>query len=387
MAAESHARSLESSDFSNDRIELEGLESVFVDDNDELFSKGLTLKQAVFYYGETRKSLKSKVVEGSIPAIRLPESHGKKWRVFPDGVPPQLQSLIPKKLRKASQEAAREREYEEEDDGSDTVALEAVLEQLKTEPYVADSVLDLIPDPGSSTETGQSPAESSTAVLVVAPMESTLTTYWENRELKENQGIALSQGNSEFQVFAKMSVSNETETWQTILPKVDETVGTSENPQAEALDNQSSSSEVYFDFSPPQLIDFSPKLVEMEQTAEAAPVEPTPPPMPVLDTSGELASQASPGTSEAVAPQEPNKRAVRYNQLQDKIHELEKQLVEASHRNSYLETRLNGLEDQIKFLTQSHYQSRSFNKMMLLIPGLALLVAIIIFKLSGQMPL
>jgi len=102
MTAESNARSLDPSDSNQNRIELDGLERFFEDDHTELFDKGLSLKQAVYYYGDTRKSLKAKVLQGLIPAIRLPEAFGKKWRVFPDGVPPQLEQLIPKKLKSSS---------------------------------------------------------------------------------------------------------------------------------------------------------------------------------------------------------------------------------------------------------------------------------------------
>ena len=107
MAAESNARSLDDGDFVIDRMDLAGLEEFFLE-HEELFTRGLSIKQAVFYYGETRKSLKAKVEDGSIPAIRLPEEQGGKWRVFPDGVPEQLQNLIPKKVRRKQEQPESE---------------------------------------------------------------------------------------------------------------------------------------------------------------------------------------------------------------------------------------------------------------------------------------
>src|SRR5437879_1409934 len=104
MAAE-NIGSRELSDY-NDRIELAGLEGFFEEDHEELYSKGLSIKQAVYYYGDTRSSLKGKILNGTIPAIRLPEAYGGKWRVFPDGVPAPLQELIPTDLQKKAEPAA-----------------------------------------------------------------------------------------------------------------------------------------------------------------------------------------------------------------------------------------------------------------------------------------
>lgn len=105
MAAESSARSLDDGDIVIDRMDLAGLEEFFLE-HEELFTRGLSIKQAVFYYGETRKSLKAKVEDGTIPAIRLPGEQGGKWRIFPDGVPEQLHNLIPKKVRRKNEHQA-----------------------------------------------------------------------------------------------------------------------------------------------------------------------------------------------------------------------------------------------------------------------------------------
>ena len=59
---------------------------------------------------------------------------------------------------------------------------------------------------------------------------------------------------------------------------------------------------------------------------------------------------------------------------------LEKELEKATLANNYLESRIAGLEDQVKFLSQNHYQSRSFNKMLLVIPGLLLIASLFFYR-------
>jgi hypothetical protein len=141
MASESNARSLESSDSNQNRIELDGLERFFEDDHRELFDKGLSIKQAVYYYGDTRKSLKAKVLQGLIPAIRLPEAFGKKWRVFPDGVPPQLEHLIPKKLKSSSNFVEDDDlSLADDDEDDEKIMPPAEVAEPKPEPSVASSV-------------------------------------------------------------------------------------------------------------------------------------------------------------------------------------------------------------------------------------------------------
>lgn len=97
MTSESAAKKLREDSKRNERVDTEGLENFFLDDHRALLSRGLSLKEAVYYYGETRKEIKAKILDGSIPAIRLPESEGSKWKVFPDGVPELLSHLTPKK--------------------------------------------------------------------------------------------------------------------------------------------------------------------------------------------------------------------------------------------------------------------------------------------------
>ena len=95
MASESTARVSKTSPKANKRIDVEGLENFFTQDHRDLLAKGLSLKEAVYYYGDSRKIIKERIQRGEIPAIKLPESEGAKWRVFPDGVPKALKHLIP----------------------------------------------------------------------------------------------------------------------------------------------------------------------------------------------------------------------------------------------------------------------------------------------------
>ncbi|MBX9685497.1 MAG: hypothetical protein K2X27_02270 [Candidatus Obscuribacterales bacterium] len=281
MAAESHARPLDASENHENRIELDGLETFFSDSHDEFFNKGLSIKQAVFYYGDTRKSLKSKVMNGTVPAIRLPESHGQKWRVFPDGVPEQLAHLIPKKLRpKKDKKTSKEGQSE-----SGTL-----LETTEKVEFTEDESILLIDDTQSSEpiiETNETELQTSAAMLETEPTQE----------------------------------------------------------KNESLEN------------------------ELPQLAE-----------PVCQATEE------PIISEPPAAPENSKRSARYSHLLEKINDLEKQVGDLKYRNSYLETRLSTLEEQIKVVTESHEQQRSFNKMAMLIPGIALLFAILIFRVYGFVP-
>jgi hypothetical protein len=71
----------------NDVVSVEGLESFF--DLDELPQNdtGLTMKQAVHFYGVTPKLIRERIKNGEIPAVRMEVGGKKKWRVYPAGVP------------------------------------------------------------------------------------------------------------------------------------------------------------------------------------------------------------------------------------------------------------------------------------------------------------
>lgn len=96
MASRSTARKSGDNDpKKNERIEVEGLESFFTDDHRELLAKGLSLKEAVYFYGDNKNAIRERILDGQIPAIRLPEQEGGKWRIYPGGVPYPLRHLIP----------------------------------------------------------------------------------------------------------------------------------------------------------------------------------------------------------------------------------------------------------------------------------------------------
>lgn len=95
MGSRSAARTAKNTSKQNERIDIEGLESFFLDDHKELLAKGLNLKEAVYYYGDTKNEIREKIRNGQIPAIRIPDADGPKWCIFPDGVPSALKHLIP----------------------------------------------------------------------------------------------------------------------------------------------------------------------------------------------------------------------------------------------------------------------------------------------------
>ena len=326
MAAESNTHLLESNGVSNDRIELDGLEGFFEDNHEELYSRGLTLKQAVFYYGDTRKSLKAKVLSGSIPAIRLPEAYGGKWRVFPDGVPPQLQDLIPEKRRPKDKR-----------------------EKLSLQPAE--------PQPDEPTKT-EEPVE-----LASEQMQSPGLPAEEPTDDKDN--------NLDF------SVPGIDCPGQLILKAagflvVDEDVSSPALPVEALLSDTAEILQVI----PAEAMESAPEIRPdpVEELPEQA-IEPV--------ATGSIRQD----TPEAAAILASIETTVQYVQMLEKINELEIRLADASYRNGYLETRLGSLEDQVKFLTQAHCQKRCFNELVLVIPALALLAAILIFRFFGPIQL
>jgi hypothetical protein len=71
------------------RVGVEGLDDFFAGKTEA--NKGLSIKQAVYLYGITPKELKRRIKDGSVKAVRIDSPDGKKWRVFPDGLPEELQ--------------------------------------------------------------------------------------------------------------------------------------------------------------------------------------------------------------------------------------------------------------------------------------------------------
>lgn len=48
---------------------------------------GLTLKEAVEFYKISEKSVRIRIGQGKIPAIKVAGSNGPEWRIYPDGLP------------------------------------------------------------------------------------------------------------------------------------------------------------------------------------------------------------------------------------------------------------------------------------------------------------
>lgn len=74
-----------------DRLAVTGLDCLFEETIVDEPDSGLTLAQAVHYYGMPAKEVKAKVKTGEIPGIKLAR---KKWRVYPLGLPDNLSENV-----------------------------------------------------------------------------------------------------------------------------------------------------------------------------------------------------------------------------------------------------------------------------------------------------
>lgn len=70
-----------------DPTSVEGLEDFFVPLTQAVIDGGLTVKQSADYYGISGNRVKELIRSGDIPAVRVMTYKGKKWRVFPGGLP------------------------------------------------------------------------------------------------------------------------------------------------------------------------------------------------------------------------------------------------------------------------------------------------------------
>ncbi len=70
-----------------DPTSIEGLEDFFVPLTQAVIDGGLTVKQSADYYGLSANRVKELIRSGEIPAVRVMTYKGKKWRVFPGGLP------------------------------------------------------------------------------------------------------------------------------------------------------------------------------------------------------------------------------------------------------------------------------------------------------------
>lgn len=84
-------RQTEAEEPTSERIALTGLDCLFEETIADAPDAGLTIAQAVHYYGLPAKQIKAKVKAGEIPGIKMAR---KKWRVYPMGLPDSLPELV-----------------------------------------------------------------------------------------------------------------------------------------------------------------------------------------------------------------------------------------------------------------------------------------------------
>lgn len=67
-------------------------------DNDP-FEKGLSLQEAAYVYGYSKKQLRKLIQDGELPAVQVKGKKKVKWRVFPAGLPSELQHVYNQNLQ------------------------------------------------------------------------------------------------------------------------------------------------------------------------------------------------------------------------------------------------------------------------------------------------
>lgn len=219
----------------NNRIDLSGLDDLFEQQFEPLLARGLSLKEAQYFYGLTKKQLKSQIKKSLIPAIQVDGGKGGKWLIYPEGVPNEFEQLA----------------------------------KVQAEAQAADKKEEL-PKPQAEPE----------------------SKIKRKRKVEQEPVQAIMEFRQAFHN----------------LPR---------------LENASTKHE-WLDFSP---------------------------------------------------------------QINDPLDKLKKRLAESEHKNSYLETRIAALEDQVRFLTQSHYRKPSLNALAVVLPVLMLISAILAIcmpSLSGS---
>lgn len=69
---------------------IDGMEEFFEDCTERDLEKSLTIKQAVHYYNMPPREIRAGIKSGQIKALRLGGQNGRKWRIFPQGIPQHL---------------------------------------------------------------------------------------------------------------------------------------------------------------------------------------------------------------------------------------------------------------------------------------------------------
>jgi hypothetical protein len=84
----------------------------------------LSVREAVHYYDVSAKQIKRDIKSGIIPAIRVSTEKGKRWRIFPTGVPEHIQSTLDEQINAKAKITELTDQIKQ---------LEAVVEDLQTQ--------------------------------------------------------------------------------------------------------------------------------------------------------------------------------------------------------------------------------------------------------------
>jgi hypothetical protein len=366
MAAESNS-CLSGSEVSNRaRINLDGLEGFFEedqqffeDDQQELLAKGLSIKQAVFYYGATRRSIKTRIRKGTIPAIRMPESAGGKWRIFPEGVPSQLQDLIPEEHTKQSKPAGGKNATTDNKESFDATP-ENTDRETGDPQLFQDFSVPGIDSPGQLILKTAGFLVEEKGPAATEKQEDEVFDFSPDRPMRPNMS----------------STADE----DTVCPQVEAEQIQTQPPTAFdlffALPVASAQS------AEPQCVRDAIQITDSEQAVCLPARQELEHPGAVGVAS--LIRQDTPETLTLLAMLQSIESPDPSVQMLEKMTQMEKLLEDANYRNSYLEARLTGMEDQLKFLTQEHCRKHSSNDVILVLPALVLLAAMLLFRFMGM---
>ncbi len=63
----------------------------------------LSIGEAVHYYDAPAKQIKRDIKEGKIPAVKIATTKGRRWRIFPSGVPTYIEETLNQQQQSQSQ--------------------------------------------------------------------------------------------------------------------------------------------------------------------------------------------------------------------------------------------------------------------------------------------
>jgi hypothetical protein len=115
----------------------------------------LSVREAIHYYDVSAKQIKRDIKSGKIPAIRVSTEKGKRWRIFPTGVPEHIQATLDDHILAKAKITEL---------GEQIKQLEAVVEDLQTQLATRQNQLILF-----EPNTVEVPVEIPSPVLVAEP--------------------------------------------------------------------------------------------------------------------------------------------------------------------------------------------------------------------------